>query len=93
MDKYMQRPIHFFGGAGLVSSFISFALLLLAFYYKLTGQKTLIETPLPTLSAMFIIIGIQMILLGVVAEILMRAYYESQNKLPYTLKEKINFNT
>ena len=39
---------------------------------------------------MFFIIGVLMILMGVIAEILMRTYYESQNKFPFTIKNKIN---
>lgn len=91
LEKYMQRPIHFFGGTGIASCFISLLAGMLAMYYKFTGQKTLIETPLPTICTMFFIIGIQMILMGVIAEILMRTYYESQQKNPFTIKEKINF--
>jgi glycosyltransferase involved in cell wall biosynthesis len=90
LDKYMQRPIHFFGGAGFISLLFSIASFGLALYFKLTHQKDLIQTPLPTLSVMFFIIGILMILMGVIAEILMRTYYESQNKFPFTIKNKIN---
>ena len=90
LDKYMQRPIHFFGGAGFVSFLLTFATFALALYFKLTGQKDLIQTPLPILSVMFFIIGILMILMGVIAEILMRTYYESQNKFPFTIKNRIN---
>jgi dolichol-phosphate mannosyltransferase len=86
----MQRPLHFFGGIGIISCLIAFLTGLFALYYKFTGQKTLIETPLPTICAMFFIIGIQMILIGVIAEILMRTYYESQKKSPFSIKEKIN---
>jgi len=91
LEKYMQRPIHFFGGVGFLSFIVSFLSFALASYFKMTGQKDFVETPLPTLSAMFFIIGVLMILMGVIAEVLMRTYYESQNKFPYNIKEKINF--
>ena len=90
LDKYMQRPIHFFGGTGFISLVCSIITFGLALYFKLTGQKDFVETPLPTLTVMFFIIGILMILMGVIAEILMRTYYESQNKFPFTVKHKIN---
>ncbi len=90
LDKYMHRPIHFFGGAGIISFLISFLSLALALYFKVSGQKDLIQTPLPTIAAMFFIVGILMVLMGILAEILMRTYYESQNKFPFTIKEKIN---
>ncbi|MBL7922964.1 MAG: glycosyltransferase family 2 protein [Bacteroidia bacterium] len=91
LAKYMQRPIHFFGGAGFLSFFLGFLTFSLAAYFKLTGQKDFVQTPLPILTAMFFIIGVLMILLGVMAEILMRTYYESQNKFTFTIKNKINF--
>ncbi len=91
LERYMQRPIHFFGGAGFLSIFLSFITFSLAVYFKLSGQKDFVQTPLPTLTAMFSIIGVLMILMGVIAEVLMRTYYESQNKYPFTVKEKINF--
>ena len=87
----MQRPIHFFGGAGILSLLVAFFSGCLSLYYKFSGQKTIIQTPLPTIAAVFFILGVQMILLGVLAEILMRTYYESQNKTTYSIKEKINF--
>jgi glycosyltransferase involved in cell wall biosynthesis len=90
-QKYMNKPIHFFGGAGLLSFLLSFLLFALAVYFKVAGEKDFIQTPLPVICAMFFIIGILMILLGVIAEVQMRTYYESQDKTPYMIKETINF--
>lgn len=92
LDKYMQRPIHFFGGAGILSFLVALVAVVLAVYFKLSGQKDFVETPLPTIASMFSIVGIQMILMGVIAEILIRTYYESQHKMPYTVKETINLD-
>jgi glycosyltransferase involved in cell wall biosynthesis len=91
LDKFMQRPIHFFGGAGILSFIVMLLSTGLAIYFKLTGQKDFVQTPLPTIAAMFFVIGIVMVLMGVLAEMLMRTYYETQNKFPFTIKEKINF--
>lgn len=91
LDKYMQRPIHFFGGVGFLSFLASFMAFGLALYFKLSGQKDFVETPLPMITVMFFIIGVLMVLMGVIAEMLMRTYYESQNIFPYTIKNKINF--
>lgn len=90
LDKYMQRPIHFFGGTGFISFLCSIITFGLALYFKLIGQKDFVQTPLPTLTVMFLIIGILMVLMGVIAEILMRTYYESQKKFPFTIKNKVN---
>lgn len=93
LDKYMNRPIHFFGGAGIISLLGSFFSLGLSIYFKITRGTPFIKTPLLTFSAMFFIVGILMILMGVLAEIQMRTYYETQKKYPFTIKEKINFNS
>ena len=64
LDKFMQRPIHFFGGAGILSFLVMFLSVGMAVYFKVTGQKDFIQTPLPTIAAMFFIVGILMILMG-----------------------------
>jgi glycosyltransferase involved in cell wall biosynthesis len=86
LQKYQRRPIHFFGAAGFISIFLSFISFAFAFYFKINGQKDLVQTPLPIFTAMFFIVGILMILLGIVSEIVMRTYYESQEKKIYTKK-------
>jgi glycosyltransferase involved in cell wall biosynthesis len=93
-QRYSQRPIHLFGRIGLISialSFLSFAGML---YFKyahgpITGDlpKSFVETPLPLLAVMFFLGGVQSILLGVLAEMIMRTYYESQSKTTYLLGE------
>lgn len=90
LQKYMDKPIHFFGGAGLILFLGAFLAAAWAVYYKVAGLKTFIETPLPTICAFLIGTGIQMILIGIVSEMLMRTYYESQNKQPFIIKETIN---
>ena len=90
LDKHMTKPIHFFGGAGFLSFGVAFVAFLLALYFKLTGQKDFVQTPLPVIMAMFFIIGLLMILLGVLAEMMMRTYFESQGKNTYTIRQKVN---
>ncbi len=86
--KYFNRPMHFFGLAGLVSLAIGFLCEAVAVWYKLTGEKSFVATPLPTIGAMFLIVGVQFVLFGLMAEVLMRTYYESQNKRPYAIREQ-----
>lgn len=90
LDKHMTKPIHFFGGMGFLSFGVAFAAFLLALYFKLTGQKDFVQTPLPVITAMFFIIGLLMVLLGVLAEMMMRTYFESQRKPPYSIREIVN---
>lgn len=91
LDKYMNRPMHFFGGLGFFSFGIGFLAGMTSVIFKLAHYRDFVATPLPTFSALFIIVGVQLIVMGVLAEILMRTYYESQNKETYFIKEKINF--
>lgn len=91
LQRYQNRPIHFFGGAGFISFIVSLLALILAVYFKVTGQKDFVQTPLPLFSAIFFLVGLLMIMLGINAEIQMRTYYESQNRESYQIKEKINF--
>lgn len=91
MQKYQNRPIHFFGGAGMLSFIVSIVAFLLAVYFKLTHQKDFVQTPLPLFSAIFFLVGVIMVMLGINAEVQMRTYYESQNREVYRIKEKINF--
>jgi dolichol-phosphate mannosyltransferase len=92
LDKYMQRPIHFFGGVGILAFAAATVSAMVSLYLKFSGIATIIQTPLPTISAVFYIVGIEMILMGVMAEILMRTYYETQQKMPFSIKERINFD-
>lgn len=91
LDKYMNKPMHFFGGIGFISLGLGFLAGLLSVFLKLVHSRDFVETPLPTFSALLIIIGVQLVVMGIIAEILMRTYYESQNKKPYIIKDKINF--
>lgn len=90
LDKFLARPIHFFGGAGFLSFFASLLIFGTATYFKISGQKDFVETPLPVLGTTFLILGVLLILMGIVAEILSRTYFESQGKTPYQIREKVN---
>lgn len=85
-----NKPIYIFGGFGFVNIALSSLTFLLMVYYKYWGGKTFIETPLPQLVVLFFLVGFISILMGFIAEILMRTYYESQGKSVYSIKEIYN---
>jgi dolichol-phosphate mannosyltransferase len=87
----MTRPIHFFGGVGILAFLMSFFTFGVAGYFKLMGEKDFVETPLPILSAMFFTVGVLMVLLGIISEIMMRTYFESQNSAPFSIRDRVNF--
>lgn len=88
MHRYFNRPMHFFGGWGFVSLILGIAAGIAAVILRILGLEHTIES-LPIISALFILVGVQLMLFGVMSEILMRTYYESQNKRPYAIKETI----
>ena len=93
-QRYAQRPIHLFGRIGLISILLSGVSFLGMIYFKYLhglvpgwSAKSFVQTPLPLLSVMFFLGGVQSILMGVLAEMVMRTYYESQSKTTYLLGE------
>lgn len=91
LTKYITRPMHFFGQAGFYCLFFSFLSGVLAIILRLYFGTSFISTPLPLLTVFLAIVSIQFILMGLLAEILVRVYFESQNKPIYQIKNKINF--
>lgn len=82
---YFQRPIYIFGSFGLISFFLSFITFLTMIYYKYFGGKSFIETPLPLLAILFVLIGILSIFMGFIAQMTMMTYYESQHRAAYSI--------
>ncbi|TAL20246.1 glycosyltransferase [Patescibacteria group bacterium] len=91
LSKYLARPIHFFGGFGLALLFASGAAGLLALYLKIFQAVSFISTPLPLLTVFLAVIGIQFALLGLLAEILIRVYFENGNRKNYLVGETVHF--
>ncbi len=92
LSGYATKPIHVFGATGLISIFFGIVAGAAALFFKLSTayHKDFIQTPLPVLMAMLTVVGILLIMMGLLAEILVRTYHESQGKTTYTVKEKIN---
>ena len=89
--SYSTKPIQLFGrwgiytlGAGTLSGAATV-------YMKLFEQMSMNRNPLLILTAFLLFMGIQFIVLGLLAELSARTYYEAQGKQIYNIKEKINF--
>lgn len=90
LSSYATKPIHIFGGMGLCSvlaGMLAFAWMVIL---KVFYATSFIETPLPILVAMCILLGVQFIFMGLLAEINVRTYHESQNKSIYIVKSVLN---
>jgi glycosyltransferase involved in cell wall biosynthesis len=97
--SFMTKPIYLFGGLGIFFSTCSFLALAAAIAFKLIPvdnpwgphwHKDFVATPLPLLAGFLISLGVVMILQGVMAEMIMRTYYESQQKDPYNIVRVLN---
>lgn len=88
--NYLTKPIHFFGWVGLLLLFLGSLCGIATLIFKFVLGISLRSTQLPLLTVFLIIVGVQFILMGLLAEILIRIYYEPRGKTPYSIKEKIN---
>lgn len=90
LNDYATKPMHFFGGAGMLFFALGMVSFVGSLVLRFAHVATLIETPLPLLSVFFVLIGFQCVLMGLLAEMIMRNYFESHDKSTYVIKEKIN---
>jgi len=92
MASYQTKPLYLFGWAGLLTFAVSFLSALLAFSMKLLSwphHADFIQTPLPVVSLVTLVLGVQLFLMGLLAEMMVRTYHESQAKSIYAVREKI----
>jgi glycosyltransferase involved in cell wall biosynthesis len=92
MASYQTKPIYVFGTFGMLAFAVSAFAGLLAVYWKLIGRADFVETPLPVLCIVMFAVGVQFFLMGLLAEMLVRTYHESQDKPIYTVRERIGFD-
>ncbi len=89
-NSFSSKPIYLFGGLGLGLIIAAFIVLLFLIGLRIFAGEHMIRSPLLILSVMLVILGFQSILQGLIAELLMRTYHESQHKLTYTIRKTIN---
>jgi glycosyltransferase involved in cell wall biosynthesis len=88
--SYALKPIYLFGGAGFVLIVPSLAVLFFLMVRRLVLGVSVLGSPLLQMSTMFIILGFQSILMGLIAELLVRTYHESQAKPTYSIRRILN---
>ncbi len=90
LASYGSKPIYIFGGIGLISFLLSFMSTAMLIYNKVIKGISMIQSPLLIISAVLLMVGVQFILMGLLAEMQIRTYFESLKKPSYFIKEKIN---
>ncbi|HOO85214.1 MAG TPA: glycosyltransferase family 2 protein [Prolixibacteraceae bacterium] len=86
LKKYLQKPMHLFGGVGGIGVVLGVIINLYLFVLKLLGND-IWGKPLMFLGMILLLGGIQLITFGLIAEVQMRTYFESQNKKPYRIRK------
>jgi glycosyltransferase involved in cell wall biosynthesis len=87
--KYLQRPMHFFGMLGIVTFGIGMIINFYLLVLKILGHD-IWGKPLLLLGILLVVAGIQFLTTGIIAELLMRTYFETQGKTPYQIRRVVN---
>lgn len=88
--SFFQKPIYLFGGMGMALIIPSIFILLFLMLRRVFFEVPVLTSPFFLMSAMFIIMGFQSILMGLIAELLVRTYHESQQKPTYVVRQTLN---
>lgn len=88
-QKYSNRPLHFFGGVGLFLIFLGFLSGLGVFYERFILGHDVSNNALTLLSAVLFLAGLQLFVSGILADILIKTYYQSNHTKHYSIKEII----
>jgi glycosyltransferase involved in cell wall biosynthesis len=89
IDRAFDRPIQFFGKLGLGCLLLAVAILGWAVVLKYAWEVTLIQTPLPLLAAAIGLSGVLFLLLGIIAEVQVRIYFEARGRPPYKVRQVV----
>jgi hypothetical protein len=91
LDRHFVKPIYVFGGFAVFSFLLCAISTLYMLYLKIFEGLAFILTPLPLVSAMTFLVGFLSLLMGLLAEMLVRTYFESQQRAAYVVRDLINF--
>jgi hypothetical protein len=92
MIQYQASPMKLFGGLGLASMAIGMLAAASTVVMKLAGGIDMTGNPLLLLTVFAILAGLQFFVLGMLGEVCIRIYYESQGKQPYSIRSTLNFD-
>lgn len=90
IKKFLTRPMHVFGFFGLISTFLGIIIGVYLSFIKLGLGKSIGDRPLLILCVLLILTGVQLFSFGLLGEIAMRTYHESQKRPIYRIREIIN---
>ena len=91
MDSYLGKPIYLFGGGGVGMGLLGVGFMLDTLYKKFYLGIFVKDQPLFQVAIFCLLIGFQMVLIGLLAEILVRIYYDLKDMRPYFVRETAGF--
>jgi len=91
LNDYMNKPLYVFGSIGLGLSSLGFLILLYLSLEKIIKGVSIGGRPLLILGVLLFLTGIQFISTGILAELIIRTYYESRNDKPFKVEKLVNF--
>ena len=89
--KFLQKPIYFFGNIGLIIFSVGSVLGIYFLIIRIMGED-IWGRPLLILAVLLIIVGIQFFSIGILYDLLMKTYFESQDKRPYRIRKVFKFD-
>ncbi|HIP98226.1 MAG TPA: glycosyltransferase [Aquifex aeolicus] len=92
LNDYLNKPMYIFGSTGLFLLAVGFLILLYLTVEKLFFGESIGGRPLLILGVLLFLSGLQLLSTGIIAEVVIRTYYESKRDVPYRVEEIINFN-
>ncbi|EMY26185.1 glycosyltransferase, group 2 family protein [Leptospira interrogans serovar Australis str. 200703203] len=90
LHRYSTKPIYVFGGFAILNICLGLFAFIFMIYLKFSGIADFVQTPLPLTVIFTFLISILSLLMGLLAELLIRTYYESQSKTIYSVKRTKN---
>ena len=85
--KYANRPLHLFGGTGMILSFVGMLILIWMAVEKIFFGASLAEKIWPLVGIFLILVGVQLFVSGLLADIISKTYYKNRHKMNYAIKE------
>lgn len=89
-QKYLQKPIYLFGNIGLISFTIGILINIYLLIIKMMGEQ-IGGRPLLILGILLVVVGLQFFTTGIIVDLLMKTYYESQHKRPFNIRKVTTF--
>jgi dolichol-phosphate mannosyltransferase len=93
MRRYQSKPIYVFGSLGLAMMFASAVMAGVVLWEKIQEGVWVHRNPLFILAAVAALVGVQLLATGIVAELIIRTYYESQGKRAYSVRDRVGFGS